>query len=92
MFRFLGVSFPGCKMARSNWASSAMLMCLVAAETVLAYPKPGEPDGTSWLTQFPPEPTNGRVLIAQDLGVSRSMFVGRMVLRLCKVLSKGPGW
>lgn len=69
-----------------------MLMCLVAADIVLAYPKPGEPDDKSWLTQFPPEPTNGRVLIAQDLGVSRSILVDRMVLILCKVLSKGPGW
>lgn len=80
-------------MARSNWASSAMLMCLLAADTVFAYPKPGETDSASFVTQFPPEPTNGRILLTQDVGVSWScIFAARMALKLCKVLSKKPGW
>lgn len=82
-------------MTRLNWASSAMLMCLLATDTVLAYPKPGEPDESSWLTQFPPAPTNGRVLLQQDQGVSWSYNnncykSGAKVLY--KVLPKGPRW
>lgn len=57
-------------MARANWASSAMLIWLLAADTALSHPKPAETETASFVTQYPPVPSNGRVLIPHESGVS----------------------
>lgn len=86
----LGVSLHERKMARPNWASSAVLIWLLAAETAFSHPKPAETETASFVTQYPPVPSNGRVLIPHDLGVSEFASMLGLQLTWRIVLSNKP--